>query len=63
MAIAYHALRAASGEVFYAGDMRHPVNYPFLSFYLIGWLKPLFGDVLFIGRAISLIAPASRCNW
>lgn len=53
---AYHALRAASGEALYSGDMRHPVNYPFLSFYLIAWLKPLFGDVLIIGRILSLIA-------
>jgi hypothetical protein len=55
---AYHAARAASGEVFYSGDPRHFVNYPFLSFYLIAWLKPLFGDVLTIGRALSLIALA-----
>jgi hypothetical protein len=55
---AYHAFRAASGEVLYSGDPRHFVNYPFLSFYLIAWLKPLFGDVLTIGRALSLIALA-----
>ncbi len=56
---AYHAFRAASGEVLYSGDPRHFVNYPFLSFYLIAWLKPLFGDVLTIGRALSLIALAA----
>src|SRR5258708_1250301 len=56
---AYHAFRAASGEVLYSGDPRHFVNYPFLSFYLVAWLKPLFGDVLTIGRALSLIALAA----
>jgi hypothetical protein len=55
---AYHALRAAAGEPLYAGDARHPVNYPFLSFYIVAWLKPLFGDVLIIGRALSLAALA-----
>jgi len=51
----YHAARVAAGENLYAGDPARQVNYPFISFYLIAWLKPLFGNLLFIGRAISLI--------
>jgi hypothetical protein len=56
---AYHALSAVSGEMLYSGDPRRLVNYPFLSFYLIGWLKPLFGNVLMIGRTINLMALAA----
>jgi hypothetical protein len=56
---AYHATRAAAGEVLYTGDPERLVNYPFLSFYLVGWLKPLFGDVLMIGRALSVFALAA----
>jgi hypothetical protein len=52
---AYHAARAASGEALY-GSQWHPVNYPFLSFYLIGWLTPLFGDPLLIGRFLNVVA-------
>jgi hypothetical protein len=55
---AYHALRAAAGEVLYSGDPRHPVNYPFISFYLVGSLEPLFGNVLMIGRAVNLLSLA-----
>lgn len=56
---AYHAARAAAGETLYAGDPWRQVNYPFLSFYLVAWLKPLFGDVLMIGRALNLAALAA----
>lgn len=52
---AYHAARAAAGEALYGGRW-HPVNYPFLSFYLIGWLTPLFGDPLIIGRAVNVLS-------
>ena len=31
-------------------------NYPPLSFYCVGWLGHLFGDNLFVGRALSLAA-------
>jgi hypothetical protein len=55
---AYHASRAAAGEILYSGDPRRLVNYPFLSFYLVGWLSPLVGDVLTTGRILSLIALA-----
>jgi hypothetical protein len=52
---AYHAARAAAGETLYSGDPERLVNYPFLSFYLVAWLKPILGDVLYIGRALSLL--------
>jgi hypothetical protein len=52
----YHAARAAAGEILYTGDPARQVNFPFLSFYLIGWLKPLFGNLLVIGRASSVIS-------
>ena len=52
----YHAARAAAGEILYAGDPAREVSYPFVSFYLIGWLKPLFGNLLVIGRTISVIS-------
>ena len=54
----YHAARAAAGEILYTGDPARQVSYPFISFYLIGWLKPLFGNLLVIGRAISVISLA-----
>ena len=53
---AYHAARVAAGEPLYTGDPARLVNYPFLSFYLIAWLKPIFGDVLMIGRGLNLVA-------
>lgn len=53
---AYHAARVSSGEVLYTGDPARLVNYPFLSFYLVAWLKPLFGNVLLIGRGLNIIA-------
>jgi hypothetical protein len=53
---AYHATRVAAGEPLYSGDDWRLVNYPFLSFYLIAGLKPLFGDVLIIGRVLSFLA-------
>lgn len=52
----YYAARAAAGEILYTGDPARQVSYPFISFYLIGWLKPLFGNLLVIGRAISVIS-------
>jgi hypothetical protein len=32
----YHVARAAAGEVLYSGDPAREVNFPFISFYLIG---------------------------
>ncbi|MBV9523234.1 MAG: hypothetical protein JO010_10600 [Alphaproteobacteria bacterium] len=57
---AYHAARAAAGEKLYSGDLWRPVNYPFLSFYLVAWLKPLFGNVLIIGRGLNLAGLAAQ---
>src|SRR5262249_41615362 len=31
-------------------------NYPPLSFYVVGWLGKIFGDALYVGRALSLFA-------
>lgn len=53
---AYHAARVAAGEPLYTGDPARLVNYPFLSFYLVASLKPIFGDVLMIGRGLNLVA-------
>jgi hypothetical protein len=56
---AYYAARAAAGEMLYAGDPARLVSYPFLSFYLVSWLTPLFGNVLIIGRSINVISLVS----
>ncbi len=56
---AYQQARAAAGASLYAVDPWRPVNYPFLSFYLIGWLAPLFGSVLLAGRVVNLIGLAA----
>lgn len=53
---AYHAAEVAAGEPLYTGDPARLVNYPFLSFYLIAGLKPIFGNVLLIGRTLNTIA-------
>jgi hypothetical protein len=50
---AYHAARVAAGEPLYTGDPARLVNYPFLSFYLVAWLKPIFHNVLLIGRGLN----------
>jgi hypothetical protein len=55
---AYYAARAAAGETLYAGDSARLVNYPFLSFYLVSWLTPIFGNALIIGRSINVISLA-----
>ena len=56
---AYHAARLAAGEALYDGNAWRPNNYPFVSFYVIAALKPLFGDVLIAGRAVSLASLAA----
>jgi hypothetical protein len=56
---AYQQARAAAGGQLYGADPWRPVNYPFLSFYLAGWLAPLFGNVLFAGRALNLAGLAA----
>ncbi len=54
--VAGHAARLAAGEALYSGDPWRPVNYPPLFFLLLAWLKPLFNDLLLIGRAVNLAA-------
>ena len=51
---------AASGQPLYpAPDSLVGNNYPPLSFYAIGYLGRIFGDSLFVGRALSLVALAA----
>jgi hypothetical protein len=53
---AYHQDAAAAGLQLYPdADQLVVNNYPPLSFYAIGWLGRLFGDNLFVGRAISIV--------
>jgi hypothetical protein len=61
---AYHQARAAAGEPLYGAEPWRPVNYPFLSFYLVGWLGRLFGNVLIPGRVLNLasLAAVSICG-
>ena len=56
---AYHQARAAAGEPLYGAEPWRPVNYPFLSFYLVGWLGRLFGNVLIAGRVLNLASLAA----
>ena len=54
---AYHADAAVGGGALYPSpDSLIVNNYPPLSFYAIGWLGKLFGDPLYVGRALSLLA-------
>jgi len=54
---AYHADAAVGGGALYPSpDTLIVNNYPPLSFYALGWLGKLFGDPLYVGRALSLIA-------
>src|SRR5215212_3898268 len=54
---AYHADSAMRGSgVYPPPDGLVANNYPPLSYYVIGWLSRLFGDPLYVGRALSLIA-------
>jgi hypothetical protein len=53
---AYHQDVATAGLRLYPGaDQLVVNNYPPLSFYAIGWLGGVFGDNLFVGRAISIV--------
>jgi hypothetical protein len=57
---AYLQDAAASGRRLYpAPDSLVGNNYPPLSFYAIGILGKIFGDNLFVGRALSLVALAA----
>lgn len=54
---AFHADAAMHGAGLYPPpDGLVANNYPPLSYFLIGWLGRLFGDALYVGRALSLIA-------
>ena len=54
---AYHADAAMRGTGLYPPpDGLVANNYPPLSYFLIGWLGRLFGDPLYVGRALSLLA-------
>ena len=54
---AYHADEAMRGTGLYPPpDGLVANNYPPLSYYLIGWLGRAFGDPLYVGRALSLLA-------
>ena len=54
---AYHADQAMRGTGLYPPpDGLTANNYPPLSYYLIGWLGRAFGDPLYVGRALSLLA-------
>lgn len=54
---AFHALRLRTGGPLYPpiGEATF-INYPPLSFYLIAALHPLFGDDIFAGRTVALLA-------
>ncbi|OAN53911.1 hypothetical protein A6A04_13550 [Paramagnetospirillum marisnigri] len=59
---AYHQLRALAGQSLYDGGSPYFFNnYPPLSFYLVGWLSALLGDVVMVGRWVSLLAFAAIC--
>src|SRR5215467_2974470 len=54
---AYHADAAMGGGVLYPPtDMLIVNNYPPLSFYVVGALSQAFGDALYVGRVLSIIA-------
>src|SRR3954468_12507546 len=55
---AYHTDQAMRGaaQLYPPPDGLVANNYPPLSYYLLGWLGLLFGDPLYVGRALSLIA-------
>ena len=54
---AYHADAAVGGGTLYPSpDTLIVNNYPPLSFYALGWLGKVFGDPLYVGRVLSLLA-------
>ncbi len=54
---AYHADAAVGGGALYPSpDTLIVNNYPPLSFYALGYLGRIFGDSLYIGRVLSLLA-------
>ena len=56
---AYHADAAMGAAPLYPSpDTLIVNNYPPLSFYAVGWLSQVFGDALYVGRVLSLLAVA-----
>ena len=56
---AYHADAAMGAAPLYPSpDSLIVNNYPPLSFYAVGWLSQAFGDALYVGRVLSLVAVA-----
>ena len=55
---AYHADAAMRGaaRLYPPNDGLIANNYPPLSYYLMGWLGQLFGDPLYVGRAVSILS-------
>ena len=55
---AYHADAAMRGaaQLYPPTDGLIANNYPPLSYYLMGWLGRLFGDPLYVGRALSILS-------
>ena len=54
---AYHADAAMrGGQLYPPSDGLVANNYPPLSYFLIGWLGRLFGDPLYVGRALSFLS-------
>lgn len=57
----YSALLAVKHNLYPAKYAWTTVNYPFLSFFVIGHLSSIFGDPLFVGRAFSLAGLLLSC--
>jgi hypothetical protein len=55
---AYHADAAMRGaaQLYPPSDGLVANNYPPLSYYVLGWLGRLFGDPLYVGRAVSILS-------
>ena len=55
---AYHADAAMRGaaQLYPPNDGLIANNYPPLSYYVMGWLGQLFGDPLYVGRAVSILS-------
>src|SRR3954453_11740714 len=55
---AYHADAAMRGaaQLYPPSDGLIANNYPPLSYYVMGWLGLLFGDPLYVGRAVSILS-------
>lgn len=52
----FQDMAAAGRNIYPASDSLIVNNYPPLSFYAVGLLSRIFGDSLFVGRALSLLA-------